>query len=89
MRLPRLPKRRARSGPSETGEAERRSSADARRSEVDQLSSAAADLSISLGGVAPQEARLAAVERLTEMRAEGRVSEEDFIRERRRLMGEG
>lgn len=89
MRLPRFRRHRAHSGGEDHGSGDRPSSADARQSEVDQLASAAADLSISLGGVSQEEARLAAVERLTELRAEGRVSEEDFIRERRRLMGSG
>jgi len=40
-------------------------------------------------GADPDYARLAAVERLTELRAAGKLSEENFIRERRRLMGEG
>lgn len=44
-------------------------------------------LSRALGGPDPDDARLAAVERLTEIRAAGRMSEEDFVRERRRLMG--
>jgi len=46
-------------------------------------------LSSALGAPDPAYARLAAVERLTEMRAAGTVSEENFIRERRRLMGDG
>ena len=46
-------------------------------------------LSSALGAPDPDYARLAAVERLTEMRAAGTVSEENFIRERRRLMGDG
>lgn len=50
---------------------------------------AVAGLSRALGGPDLDEARLAAVERLTEMRAAGRISEEQFLRERRRLMGEG
>lgn len=50
---------------------------------------AVAGLSRALGGPDPDYARLAAVERLNELRAAGKFSEEDFIRERRRLMGEG
>jgi hypothetical protein len=53
-----------------------------RRAAVDALSR-------ELGAPDPDYARLAAVERLTELRAAGRLSEEDFVRERRRLMGEG
>ena len=84
MRLPRFRKRHDREDPPA---AQGRSSAVKRQEEVDQLASAAADLSVSLGGAPPDEARLAAVERLTELHAEGRLSEEDYIRERRRLTG--
>ena len=50
---------------------------------------AVAALSGALGAPDPDYARLAAVERLTELRAAGTLSEENFIRERRRLMGDG
>ncbi len=50
---------------------------------------AVAALSSALGAPDPDYARLAAVERLTEMRAAGTLSEEDYRRERRRLMGDG
>jgi len=50
---------------------------------------AVAALSSALGAPEPDYARLAAVERLTEMRAAGTVSEENYKRERRRLMGDG
>ncbi len=53
-----------------------------RRAAVDALSSA-------LGAPDPDYARLAAVERLTELRAAGRLSEENYQRERRRLLGGG
>ncbi len=46
-------------------------------------------LSSELGAPDPDYARLAAIERLTEMRAAGTVSEENYKRERRRLMGDG
>ena len=39
----------------------------------------------ALGAAPADEARLAAVERLTELRAAGSISEETFTRERRRL----
>ena len=42
-------------------------------------------LSQALGAAAPNAARLAAIERLTEARAAGRISEEQFHKERRRL----
>lgn len=51
-----------------------------RRAAVQALGSA-------LGAPDPGYARLAAIERLTEMRAAGTVSEENYRRERRRLMG--
>ncbi len=50
---------------------------------------ATAALSSALGAPDPGYARLAAVERLTEMRAAGTVSEENYQRERRRLLGDG
>ncbi len=50
---------------------------------------AVAALSSALGAPDPGYARMAAVERLTEMRAAGTLGEEDYKRERRRLMGEG
>lgn len=48
-----------------------------------------AALSSALGGADPADARVAAIERLTELRAAGAVGEEDYKRERRRLMGYG
>lgn len=89
MRLPRFRKRHDPTDRERSPAAEERSSADARQDEIDRLAAAAAELSVSLGQAPADEARLAAVERLTELRAEGRVSEDDFVRERRRLMGEG
>ncbi len=50
---------------------------------------ATAALSSELGAPDPGYARLAAVERLTEMRAAGTVSEENYKRERKRLLGDG
>ena len=49
----------------------------------------AADLAYSLGQMRPDEQRIAAVERLTELRAAGKVSEENFLKEKRRLLGKG
>ena len=46
-------------------------------------------LSQTLGRARPEEQRIAAVERLTELRAAGKVSEENYLKERRRLLGEG
>ena len=41
------------------------------------------------GAGAPDTARIAAIERLTEIRAAGRISEENYLRERRRLENYG
>ena len=57
--------------------------------EPDEAAARAADLSYSLGQMRPDEQRIAAVERLTELRAAGKVSEENFLKEKRRLSGEG
>lgn len=54
--------------------------------EDDDLAARAADLSYSFGRARPDEQRIAAVERLTELRAAGKVSEENFEKEKRRLM---
>ncbi len=51
----------------------------------EQRDAAIAALSQELGAPPPSYASTAAIERLTEMRAAGRISEEDFQRERRRL----
>jgi hypothetical protein len=40
-----------------------------------------------LGAAPPGDARIAALERLNEMRASGMVSEENYLREKRRLLG--
>lgn len=57
---------------------------------LDELSpeerdAAIAAMSEALGGVTPDVARTAAIERLTELRAAGKLSEEQYRRERRRL----
>lgn len=44
-----------------------------------------AALASALGAADPDYARLAVVERLTELRAAGRIDQETFERERRRL----
>jgi hypothetical protein len=44
-----------------------------------------AALSQELGAAPPDEAKMVAIERLTELRAAGRISEEHYKRERRRL----
>jgi len=55
----------------------------------EQRRAAVAALSSALGAPDPGYARLAAVERLTELRAAGRLSEENYQRERKRLLGGG
>ena len=52
----------------------------------EQRDAAIAALSQQLGGAPPDMARTAAIERLTELRAAGKITEEHFIRERNRLM---
>ena len=56
---------------------------------VEQLAARAAELAEVLGAAPVDEARLAALERLTELRAAGSISEEDFAREKRRLEAYG
>ena len=56
---------------------------------ADDAAERAADLSYSFGQMRPDEQRIAAIERLTELRAAGKVSEENFLKEKRRLSGQG
>jgi hypothetical protein len=56
---------------------------------ADEAAARALDLSYSLGQARPDEQRIAAIERLTELRAAGKVSEENFLKEKRRLSGKG
>ena len=56
-----------------------------REDEADDLAARAADLSRSFGQLPPDEQRIAAIERLTELRAAGKVSEENYVKEKRRL----
>ena len=64
-------------------------SPDPGKDEQHEAAARAADLSYSLGQARPDEQRIAAVERLTELRAAGKVSEENFLKEKRRLLGKG
>ena len=66
---------------------QRRLPADMSELTPEEVRAATGALSSALGAPEPDYARLAAVERLTEMRAAGTISEENFNRERRRLMG--
>lgn len=56
---------------------------------VEELAAAANELSTALGRAPVEDARLAAIERLTEMRAAGTISAETFERERQRLLHYG
>jgi hypothetical protein len=51
----------------------------------EQRDAAIGALSQALGAAPPDAARLAAIERLTELRAAGKLTEEQFQKERRRL----
>ncbi len=63
----------------------RRLPADLGTLSAQQRDAAIAALSRELGAAAPDHARMAAIERLTERRAAGAISDEDYRRERRRL----
>ena len=67
----------------------RRAAAAIRDANADELAAALAALSSKLGGVPINDARIAAVERLTELRAAGAISEENFAREKRRILDYG
>ena len=54
---------------------------------VEELGAAATELSTVLGAAPAGDARAAALERLAELRAAGAISEENFAREQRRLLG--
>jgi hypothetical protein len=51
----------------------------------EDIAEATAYLSQEIGQAPPEDARLAAIERLTEMRAAGKISKENFERERKRI----
>lgn len=63
----------------------RRLPSDLSRLTSEHRDAALAAMSQALGGAAPDAARMAAIERLTEIRAAGGISEADYLRERRRL----
>jgi hypothetical protein len=54
-----------------------------------ELRAAANALHRDLGAPPADYARMAAIERLTELRASGKMSEEDFLREKKRLENYG
>ncbi len=53
-----------------------------------EIEAAATAMSYELGAVEASYAQIAAIERLNEMRASGAVSEEDCLREKRRILGQ-
>lgn len=67
---------------------QRRLPADMSRLGGDEIDAAATALSYELGGVEASYAQVAAIERLNELRASGAVSEENHLREKRRILGQ-
>ena len=55
----------------------------------EEVAAATSELSSALGAAPADDARNAAVERLTELRAAGAITEEQFAREKQRLLGYG
>ena len=68
----------------ESGE-QRRLPEDMSQLRPEERDAAIEGLSQALGAGPPDQARMAAIERLTELRAAGAISEEQFQKERRRL----
>lgn len=68
----------------ENGE-RRRLPGDMSQLRAEERDAAIAGMAQALGAGPPDQARMAAIERLTELRAEGKISEEQFHKERRRL----
>lgn len=67
----------------------RRLPADMGRLSRQEVEAAAQAMSYELGAVEPSYAQVAAIERLNELRASGAWSEEDYLREKRRILGGG
>lgn len=59
--------------------------ADLSRLTAEERNAAIAAMSHVLGAPAPGDARMAAIERLSELRAAGKITEEQFQKERRRI----
>jgi Short C-terminal domain len=70
-------------------EYERRLQAQMRHASADELAGAASELSSVLGAAPVSDARAAALERLSELHASGAISEEQFTREKQRILGYG
>lgn len=69
--------------------AQRRLPADMSELSGREIAGAARASSDELGAAAPSYAKLAAIERLNELHAAGAVSEENYLREKHRLLGLG
>ncbi len=63
--------------------------ADTSRLSRPEAGAAARAMSYELGAVEASYAQVAAIERLNELRIAGRFSEEDYLREKRRILGQG
>ena len=68
---------------------QRRLPADLSQLSRQEVEAAAKATSYELGAVEPSYAQIAAIERLNELRASGAWSEEDYLREKRRILGLG
>ncbi len=79
----------AANGSPSANEERRRAAAAIRAASSDELAAAATALSGKLGAAPINDARIAAVERLTELRAAGEISEENFAREKQRILDYG
>lgn len=68
---------------------QRRLPRDMSRLSRDEIVAAAKATSYELGAPEPSYAQIAAIERLNELRAAGTFSEADYLREKRRILGQG
>jgi hypothetical protein len=66
--------------------AQRRLAADMSQLSSRAIAAAARATSYELGAVEPGDIKLAAIERLNELRTAGAISEENYLREKRRLL---
>lgn len=67
---------------------QRRLPADLGQLSRQETEAAAKAMSYELGAVEPSYAQVAAIERLNELRASGAWSEADYLREKRRILGQ-
>lgn len=68
---------------------QRRLPEDLSRLSSEEVAAAARAMSYELGAPEPSYAQIAAIEHLNELRASGAVSDENYLREKRRLLGRG